>query len=189
MKLISGQWVAGCILLAAVGTNAFEIKNASVKEPQYKSSCPLYFSVVFSEKNSKRMLVVMDESKGDGKGYDLAYVDENRDGDLKNAASKDMQPSHDIISINFSGPFLRGEGTANTAKYSITLNGLNKVSKNITSLKSFYFCWNITTSDNWYYFSSMVDLTSTIQPQKLSKGSPLYWPATLNGGYLPRIRI
>jgi len=56
----------------------------AVKLPTLASSKPLFFKMVFGPKATYGTLVVIDESKGPGKGYDIAYVDQNRDGDLTN---------------------------------------------------------------------------------------------------------
>ncbi len=58
------------------------------KEPQYGSEHPFYFCVVFGEKGNNSMLGVVDESGGTGAGYDVAYVDENMNGDLTDEAAK-----------------------------------------------------------------------------------------------------
>ena len=47
------------------------------KEPLYSSEKPVYLKVALDEAGSKAMLVVFDESKGTGKGYDVLYADTN----------------------------------------------------------------------------------------------------------------
>ena len=53
-----------------------------VREPGYKSKTPLHMSLPIGSGDDAVVTVVLDESQGDGKGYDLLYVDRNNNGDL-----------------------------------------------------------------------------------------------------------
>ena len=53
-----------------------------VGEPGYKSRTPLYMSLPMGSGNDAVVTVVLDESQGDGRGYDLLHIDVNNNGDL-----------------------------------------------------------------------------------------------------------
>jgi len=85
-----------CVMTAGLGQAAPAAEDAkaaaaSAKNPKLASAKALYLSAVFGQDASRKMLIVVDESKGTGKGYDQAYVDENLDGDLTNDAPKAFQ--------------------------------------------------------------------------------------------------
>ncbi|MFC1462101.1 hypothetical protein ACFLQU_00705 [Verrucomicrobiota bacterium] len=52
------------------------------REPTYKSSKPLYMTLPMGSGDDAVVTVVLDESKGDGKGYDLLHIDGNNNGNL-----------------------------------------------------------------------------------------------------------
>jgi len=51
-------------------------------EPEYKSAKPLYVTLKLGAADDNRYSCVLDESRGTGEGYDLAYVDTDNDEDL-----------------------------------------------------------------------------------------------------------
>lgn len=129
---------------------------ATVKEPKLVSSKPIYLSVVFGENTDKKMLIVIDESKGDGTGYDSAYVDENMDGDLtKRPAGK--FPQYQVEDkkrtdprIHFTGP-LPGKTDAK-ASYELNLYSLGMASSKTAAQKASYFFWSVTDADKADFF-------------------------------------
>ena len=57
------------------------------KEPTYASERPLYAAVALDERANKILMLVFDESKGAGKGYDTIYADLNFNSDLTDDAA------------------------------------------------------------------------------------------------------
>jgi hypothetical protein len=51
-------------------------------EPRYRSKVPLYAALRFGKNGDTRYTIVLDESKGTGRGYDMLYADRNNNGDL-----------------------------------------------------------------------------------------------------------
>ena len=93
--------------------DAQSLLAAGVTEPEYKSQNPLYFHLVFGRKGKASMLGVLDESQGTGTGYDVAYVDENMDGDLSDEPGKRCRSSAPAttgrgVQIAFYGPLWKG---------------------------------------------------------------------------------
>ncbi len=121
-------------------------------EREYNSENPLYFRVVFGQESTDSALGVLDESEGTGTGYNLAYVDENRNGDLTDDAPKTF-PKYDRGSrsgqtnptFNFSGPFKSGA----SADYALNIYSLAR--KNQPPPDDYSFFWTLDT-DGWNYF-------------------------------------
>jgi len=132
----------------------------AVKEPKLVSSKPLYLAVVFGEDTARKMLIVIDESQGDGKGYDSAIVDENMDGDLTNHAAvkfprvevANSASSKKILDprVSFKGP-LPGKKDAN-ATYELKLYSLAAATSQTPARKSNYFFWSVTDSEKTNFF-------------------------------------
>jgi hypothetical protein len=122
------------------------------KERELSSTKPLYFRVVFGEGGTDSTLGVVDESGGDGTGYDVAYVDENRNGDLTDDGAKKF-PTYDRGSragqtdprFTFTGPF---KDKAN-AKYSLNLYTLGRGASATTGDQYFF---RTLDTDGWNYF-------------------------------------
>ena len=124
------------------------------KEPQYGSDQPLYFCVVLGNEGMKSMLGIVDESGGTGTGYDVAYIDENMNGDLTDETAKkfsryergsragEMQPR-----IEFEGPF-KGE---EKAKYTLDIYSLTRKNYSRRPGNDYYFHWYLDTG-GWNYF-------------------------------------
>ncbi len=108
--------------------------------------------MVFGEGGTDSTLGVVDESGGTGAGYDVAYVDENRNGDLTDDAPKKF-PTYERGSrtgqidprFTFSGPF----GDKAGAKYSLNLYALGR--RGPATPGDHYFFWTLDT-DDWNYF-------------------------------------
>jgi len=122
------------------------------KDREYSSGKPLYFRVVFGEAGTDSTLGVVDESGGAGTGYDVAYVDENRNGDLTDDGAKKF-PTYDRGSragrvdprFTFTGPFKDKTGT----QYSLNLYTLGRGTPVSAGDHSFF--WTLDT-DGWNYF-------------------------------------
>ncbi|MCP4609331.1 MAG: hypothetical protein GY845_11520 [Planctomycetes bacterium] len=124
------------------------------KEPRYGSENPLYFCVALGEDDKKSMLGVVDESGGTGAGYDVAYVDENMNGDLKDEAVKqfprrkrgsragELEPR-----FEFTGPF-KGE---EKARYTLYIYSLTRKTYNRPPGNDYYFHWYLDIK-GWNYF-------------------------------------
>jgi hypothetical protein len=124
----------------------------SPKDREYSSAKPLYFRVVFGESGTDSTLGAVDESAGTGTGYDVAYVDENRNGDLTDDSPKKFpriergsRAGQTNPTFTFSGPFKNKA----SAKYSLNLYMLGR--KESTSPGDHYFFWTLD-SDGWNYF-------------------------------------
>lgn len=61
------------------GLNAQETLSA---EPKYRSKIPLYILAKFGDGEDNKYTIVLDESKGTGRGYDVLYPDRNNNEDL-----------------------------------------------------------------------------------------------------------
>jgi hypothetical protein len=124
------------------------------RERQLVSAKPIYFRVVFGKDRANSMLGVIDESRGSGTGYDVAYLDENLNGDLSDDAAKkfrragkgsrtgEFEPR-----IEFEGPF---DG-AKRARYALDFYELGRPAAKAAGRDRMYFFWNMKV-DGWDYF-------------------------------------
>jgi len=146
--------LAALMLLMTVGAvqAAQSGTGPPVKEPKYGSAKPMYLNIVFGE-DPKGMLMVIDESKGTGKGYDRAYFDESMEGDLTNDAPKPFamrQGSSLGPSFTISGPCPYKKDSK--ATYELTLYSLNKMnSKTVKATDNNYWC-TMTDDQKWSFF-------------------------------------
>ena len=114
---------------------------------------PLYFRMVFGAEGTNSMLGKL-ECSGADTGYDLAYVDENNNGDLTDDAAKTL-PRYKQGSrsgqldprFDFTGPFKQGE----TAKYTLNIYELARENRANTGKNDYYYFWYLNT-DQWRYF-------------------------------------
>jgi len=156
-------------------TIATDFKRESIKESQYCSKNPLYFRLLFGKEAANPMLGVVDESQGTGAGYDVAYIDENMNGDLTDDTAKkfsrlesgsragELEPK-----FEFEGPF---EGQ-DKAKYTINIYSL--ASRNSSSVKDdeYYFFSDLTVGE-WHYsfINGKIKLFSSLEGAL--KGTPV----------------
>ncbi len=148
--------IASTVLLASLvlSSCAEDAKPPGPKDGSFGSERPLYFRVGFGREGKISMLGVVDESKGTGKGYDVAYVDENMNGDLLDEAAKPF-PRRQYGSrkgvleprFEFEGPF-RKEGRA---KYKLNIYSLGRDRGESTQENDYYFFWYLDTKE-WHYF-------------------------------------
>jgi len=155
MRILSALTVAAALLSGCANSNSSTLSPAAVKQPKFSSSKPLYLNVAFGQKAERCMLIVLDESKGDGAGYDVAYVDDNLDGDLTNhqpkafpAAGRPDARSNPTIS--FTAP--RAYKDTTPAEYSLNLYSLAGASSKIAPAKDLHFFWDIRDAEQWNYF-------------------------------------
>jgi len=121
------------------------------------SERPLYFCVVFGKEGKNPMLGVVDESGGTDAGYDVAYVDENMNGDLTDDSARkfprresgsragELEPRFD-----FRGPF-EGEGSA---RYSLNIYSLTPRFSESIKGNEYYFFWYLDVKEWSYFFIS-----------------------------------
>ena len=123
------------------------------KERDLVSAKPLYSRVVFGPEGTDSTLGVLDELGGTGTGYNVAYVDENRNGDLTDDAVKTFakyergsRAGQTNPSFNFSGPLPK---SGKSVKYTLNLYALTR--KGNPTRGDHYFDWTLDT-DAWNYF-------------------------------------
>jgi hypothetical protein len=162
------------------------------KEPRYGSENPLYFCVVFGEKGNNSMLGVVDESGGTGAGYDVAYVDENMNGDLKDETAKkfsryehgsragELEPR-----FEFTGPFKGKE----RAKYTLYIYSLTRKTYSRLPGNEYSFHWFLDVKE-WHYFfingrmALFSNVTDAMKGKPVHLGSQCKWeisPGTKDG--------
>ena len=131
---------------------ATDVKLEQLKDRECRSEKPLYFRVVFGEEDDHSTLGVLDESGGTGKGYDVAYIDENRNIDLTDDPAKEFDrnergPRAGQINptFNFIGP-LKDKASV---RYSITISSLREERRAESGDQ--YFVWTLNV-DDWSYF-------------------------------------
>ena len=123
-------------------------------ERRYRSENPLYFRVVFGQEGNDSMLGILDESGGTGSGYNVAYIDENMNGDLADEAVKEF-PRRKLGSrtgeleprFEFTGPF---KGTEK-AKYTLYIYSLARMNRTIAPGNAYSFIWFLDVNQ-WHYF-------------------------------------
>jgi hypothetical protein len=139
-------------------------QRGPTKEPTFSSGKPLYFRVVFGQESTDSTLGVLDELGGTGTGYNVAYVDENRNGDLTDDAAKTFakyergsRAGQTNPTFTFSGP---SENKA-SAKYTLNLYALARNAP--ASAGDHYFFWTLDT-DTWNYFfiNGRIRLSSSV---------------------------
>jgi hypothetical protein len=136
---------------------AVDLMRQPLKEPRYGSEHPLYFVVVFGKEGKNPMLGVVDESGGTDAGYDVAYVDENMNGDLTDDSARkfarvesgsragELEPR-----FEFKGPF---EGET-SAMYAINIYTLRPRFRENVKGNEYYFFWYLDVKEWSYFFIS-----------------------------------
>jgi hypothetical protein len=77
-----------------------------LQEPKYRSKHPVYYAARYGDAKDSVFTLLIDESRGPGKGYDVVYVDSNNDGRIdpeKEQFTFDMSTTaHDVpLRIHF----------------------------------------------------------------------------------------
>jgi hypothetical protein len=156
-------------------TTAADFKRDSIKEPRYGSKSPLYFRVLFGKEGANPMLGVVDESGGSGNGYDVAYIDENMNGDLTDDTVKkflryeggsragELEPK-----FEFEGPF---EGQE-SAKYAINIYSLaSRYSSSVKENEYYFFSYLDTKDWSYFFINGKIKLYSSVE--EALKGTPV----------------
>jgi hypothetical protein len=141
----------------------------------YHSQHPYYFRVVFGEQGNKSMLGVLDESGGTGTGYDVAYIDENLNGDLTDEAAKKFTKNERGSRagqfeprFEFMGPFKGAEN----AKYTLDIYSFASKNRGNMPENEYYFFWFLDISD-WNYFFINGKMTLFSSAADALKGAPV----------------
>ena len=133
---------------------ATDLKQQFQEQPSNDLRSPKYFRVVFGEKGENSMLGVIKESAGAGDGYNVAYMDENMNGDLTDEVEKrfsryergsragQLEPK-----FEFQGPFKAGV----KAKYTLYFYSVNRKNRGYLSGNDYTFLWFLDTGQ-WHYF-------------------------------------
>jgi hypothetical protein len=172
--LIVAAIASACIAqVASPPASPKESAKVPIKEPAYSSARPLHVNLEFAGNPARHMLVVIDESKGNGKGYDIAYVDENMDGDLTNHAPKKfplvtrsvavaptttspatapsiVQKTVTDPTFKFTGPCTYKDDA--TSEYTLDLYALQDLNSKTVTGADQYFFWTMTGPDKWNFF-------------------------------------
>jgi hypothetical protein len=142
---------------------------------RYRSQHPYYFRVVFGEQGNKSMLGVLDESGGTGAGYDIAYIDENLNGDLTDEAAKKFTKNERGSRagqfeprFEFMGPFKGAEN----AKYTLDIYSLANKNRGNMPENGYFFFWFLDISD-WNYFFINGRMTLFSSAADALKGTPV----------------
>jgi len=157
-------------------SHAVDLRRELPKEPRYGSERPLYFRVVFGKEGKNPMLGVVDESGGTGAGYDVAYVDENMNGDLTDDAAREF-PRRERGSrageleprFEFKGPFEREV----SAKYTLNIYSLAQKTRRSTQGNDYYFFWYLNIKEwNYFFINGKMKLFSSAADAL--KGTPVH---------------
>lgn len=157
-------------------SNAAELRWELPKERRYCSEHPLYFRVVFGKEGKKSMLGVIDESSGTGTGYNVAYMDENMNGDLTDDIAKEYSRhkfgnrADELESgFEFDGPFEKeGNATYILNIYSLARKSHNSITGNVHSIH-----WSLNTKE-WYYFFLYGKMELFSSAADAMKGKPVH---------------
>ena len=144
-------------------------------ERRYHSERPLYFRVVFGQEGNDSMLGVLDESGGKDSGYNIAYIDENMNGDLADEPAKafprrkqgsragELEPR-----FEFMGPFKDQE----KAKYTLYIYSITRKNRRTAPGNGYSFHWLLDT-DQWNYFFINGKMTLFSSAAEALKGNPV----------------
>ncbi len=161
--------------LSLVASGA-EPKSRPVKEPKYGSKNARYFRVVFGKEGKASMLGVIDESQGTGKGYDRAYVDENRDNDLTNEKAKEFprmrrgSSGQSMVDprFDFKGPLKKGQD----GEYTLNIYVLRSPGRVPKPGEKLSFFWYLKTEGwNFFFINGQMQLHSSAA--EALKGEPV----------------
>jgi hypothetical protein len=141
-----------------------ELTLEQLKDRQALSENPLYFRVVFGQEGNYSTLGMLDESGGTGAGYDVAYVDENRNGDLTDDPAKKFakyergsRAGHTNPTFYFTGPL----NDRVSAKYSLNIYSLRRTTQAGPGDKHFF--WTLDSDDwNYFFINGKMKLSSSV---------------------------
>jgi len=155
---------------------AVDLMRDPLKEPRYGSEHPLYFIMVFGKEGKNPMLGVVDESGGTDAGYDVAYVDENMNGDLTDDSvrkftrvERGSQAGELAPRFEFEGPF-EGE---ESAKYTLNIYSLVPMYSGSIQGNEYHFFWYLDIKDwNYFFINGKMELFSSAADAL--KGAPVH---------------
>jgi hypothetical protein len=157
--------------------------QARLTQRRYRSQNPLYFRVAFGAEGSDSMLGIIDESAGTGTGYDVAYVDENMNGDLTDEAAKKFSRREsgsragELDSrFEFTGPFKPGQ----SAKYTLNIYSLSYRNRKAVQGNDYYFFWFLDVNQwNYFFINGKISLFSNaadaLRGTPVRLGGPCRW--------------
>lgn len=153
-----------------------ESASQSSQTADLKSEHPIYFRVVLGEEGNDSMLGIFDESGGTGTGYNVAYIDENMNGDLTDEAAKEF-PRYERRSrtgeldprVEFRGPFKNGQ----TTKYTLYMTSLTRKNLSIVAGNEYNFHWFLE-KNQWNYFFINGKITLFSNTAEALKGKPVH---------------
>lgn len=129
-----------------------DLKQEQLKDRQSLSDNRLYFRAVFGEQGGTSTLGLLDESGGTGAGYDVVYVDENRNGDLTDDPAKKFATYERGSRAGQTNPTFKFIGPLKdraSATYSLNIYSLRQGTQ--AGPGDQYFFWTLDT-DEWNYF-------------------------------------
>ena len=154
---------------------AVDLMRETLKEPGYGSKHPLYFCVVFGKDGKNPMLGVIDESGGTGTGYDVAYIDENMNGNLMDDSARkfarrksgsrkgELEPR-----FEFEGPF----EAETTAKYTLYIYSLAPRYRGSIQENNYSLHWFLDIKEwNYFFINGKMKLFSSAA--EALKGTPV----------------
>jgi hypothetical protein len=156
-------------------TTTADFKRESIKEPRYGSNNPLYFRVLFGKEAANPMLGVVDESQGTGAGYDVAYIDENMNGDLTDDTAKKFSRRDSGSPAGELEPKFEFEGTfedQRNAKYAINIYSLSPRYSSSVKDDQYYFFSYVDIGD-WHYFFINGKIKMYPSVEEAMKGIPV----------------
>jgi hypothetical protein len=152
-----------------------DLKGELPTQGRYCSQHPHFFRVVFGEQGNKSMLGVLDESSGTGAGYDVAYIDENMNGDLTDEAAKKFSQNERGSRagqfeprFEFMGPFKGAENV----KYTLDIYSLASKNRSNMEGNDYYFFWFLDIKE-WNYFFINGKITLFSNAAEALKGTPV----------------
>ncbi len=146
------------------GDDPQEEPELTPKERTFSSAKPLYFRAVFGQDGTDATLGALDESAGTGTGYNVVYVDENRNGDLTDDAVKKFakiqrgsRAGQVDPTFKFSGPLKN----RTDAMYSLNIYSLG--SRGRTGPGDYSFFWTLDTDEwNYFFINGKMKLSSSV---------------------------
>jgi len=144
-------------------------------ERPYRSDHPFYFRVAFGAEGADSMLGMIDESAGTGTGYNVAYIDENMNGDLTDEAAKTFARTQSGSRagelerrFEFTGPFKTGQ----SAKYTLDIYALPFWGRPGVQRLDCSFFWFLNVNQ-WNYFFINGKMTLFSSAADALRGTPV----------------
>jgi hypothetical protein len=167
-----------------------DLKQIPPKQPTKDLRSPKYFRVVFGKDATGSMLGVIKESAGTGDGYNVAYMDENMNGDLTDEVEKRF-PQYKSGSragqldprFEFQGPFKTGV----KAKYTLYLYSINHQFSSRIPENDCTLLWFLDAGQ-WHYFFINGRMSFYSSADDALKGKPVHLASQCQWDISTRIR-